>query len=101
MMPPTHLRAAMAALLAYAGLETLTAPWLDAAVVLLWVAGGLADYLWHRDRDGDGRPDGVQWTASRLGWSVSDTESALAELRRIGPGAVRWLTRIDGVRDER
>ena len=100
MTPPTHLRAAIAALAALAGL-TLADGWLDAVVALAWVAGGLADYLWTRDRNGDGKPDGPAWVAQQLGWTEAETLDALRELRRIGPSALVWLRRVAEIRYER
>lgn len=92
-MTPPQLRAAIASALALGGLH-IASGWLDAVVALIWILGGLADYLLTRDADGDGRPDGPTIVARTLGWSERDALTALQELRRIGPSAITWLQRI-------
>lgn len=97
---PPQIRAALAT--ALAGLGIAAAPgWLDAVLAVAWAVGGVVDYLWTRDRDRDGTPDGVQWAARALGWSEADTTAALVELRRLGPSALIWLRRIAEVRNGR
>lgn len=91
--PDPRLRAAIATAIAALGIHTAPG-WVDAVVALLWLAGGIVDYVWTRDRDRDGRPDGPQIVARTLGWSEVDTLTALQELRRIGPSAIVWLRRI-------
>ena len=94
-----QIRAALATALAALGIAAAPG-WLDVAVALLWAIGGVVDYLWTRDRDRDGRPDGPQWAAQQIGWSEAETAAALAELRRLGPGALTWLRRIASARHD-
>ena len=91
--PDPRIRAAIATAIAALGIHVAPG-WYDVAVALVWLAGGLADYVWSRDADRDGRPDGPQIVARTLGWSELDTLTALQELRRIGPSAIVWLRRI-------
>lgn len=91
--PDPRIRAAVATAIAALGIHVAPG-WIDAVVALLWLAGGLADYVWTRDADRDGRPDGPQIVARTLGWSEAETAEALVELRRIGPSAIVWLRRF-------
>ena len=92
--PDPRIRAAIATAVAALGIHVAPG-WYDVAVALVWLAGGLADYVWSRDADRDGRPDGPQIVARTLGWSELDTLTALQELRRIGPSAIEWLRRVN------
>ena len=94
--PDPRIRAAIATAVAALGIHVAPG-WYDVAVALVWLAGGLADYVWSRDADRDGRPDGPAWLARQLGTTEADAADLVREVRRLGgPQVLRLLRSVIG-----